>query len=256
MQENLFAAHHELEERHWWFRARRRAIRELGMLLLPDGGSVVDVGCGTGADLASFPDSYERHGVDQSATAIGFARERHQGVHFEVGALPGAAVETVSGADLVLLCDVLEHVEDDAGFLAWLIATMKAGSHLLMTVPADPRLWSPHDEVYGHYRRYTPDSLTALWSELPVRTRLISPFNRILYPAARVARAVASRRRRSWGSEKGDLALPWAPVNRVLEHTFSREVPALRAALESGVDHRAGGNGVSLIVVLQKNGRP
>jgi SAM-dependent methyltransferase len=250
MQEGLFAAHHALEERHWWFRARRRALLEIGTSLLPPGGRIVDVGCGTGADLASFSPSYDRHGIDVSATAIAFARERHGGVHFQVGALPGAGADTIGSADLVLLCDVLEHIEHDGEFLRWLISTMKPAAHLLITVPADPRLWSPHDEVYGHYRRYTEDSLSALWAGLPVRVRLLAPFNRILYPVARLARSFARRRGASWGSERSDLAMPWAPANWLLERLFSLEVPALRTDLESG---RASvrGQGVSLIVVLR-----
>jgi SAM-dependent methyltransferase len=253
MQEGLFAAHHALEERHWWFRARRRALLELGTTLLPPDGRIVDVGCGTGADVASFSPEYHRYGIDVSETAIAFARERHDDVEFEVGALPGAAADTISGADLVLLCDVLEHVEHHEEFLSWLLSTMKRGSHLLITVPADPRLWSPHDEVYGHYRRYTAESLAALWAGLPVTVRLLAPFNRILYPVARVARSFARRRGRSWGSEQSDLGMPWAPLNWLLERLFSLEVPALRATLESDKvrgTSRAG-HGVSLIAVLR-----
>jgi SAM-dependent methyltransferase len=257
MQEGLFAAHHALEERHWWFRARRRALLELGTSLLPPAGRLVDVGCGTGADVASFSPSYDRRGIDASETAIAFARERHEGVRFEVGALPGAGADTIGSADLVLLCDVLEHIERDEEFLVWLMATMKPGAHLLITVPADPRLWSPHDEVYGHYRRYTAASLSALWVGLPVTVRLLAPFNRILYPVARIARAFARRRGRSWGSEQSDLGMPWAPLNWLLERLFSLEVPALRTRLESGVARGTGhaAHGVSLIAVLRMEHR-
>jgi 2-polyprenyl-3-methyl-5-hydroxy-6-metoxy-1,4-benzoquinol methylase len=255
MREDLFAAHHALEARHWWFRARRAVLRDIGMQLLPPGGRVLDVGCGTGADVASFPAEYDRHGIDQSATAIAFARERHQGVRFEVATLPGEAGESVAAADLILLCDVLEHVEHHREFLGWLTANMKPGAHLLITVPADPRLWSPHDEAYGHHRRYTKETLAAVWAGEPVRVRLLVPFNRILYPAARVARAVANRRGSGWGSEKSDLALPWAPLNWLLGKVFLLEVPRIRAALDSGATTLPG-NGVSLIAVLQKAGRP
>lgn len=254
MQEGLFAAHHALEERHWWFRARRRALLELGTSLLPPGGCIVDVGCGTGGDIAAFPSSYERYGIDVSATAIGFAQERHQSVHFAVAALPDAGADIVERADLVLLCDVLEHIEGDEAFLHGLIATMRPGSHLLLTVPADPRLWSPHDEVYGHHRRYTANSLAALWAGLPVRPRLLAPFNRILYPVARVARSLARGRGRSWGSEQSDLGMPWAPLNWLLERLFVLEVPSLRAALDSG-PVRVRGSGVSLIAALQVEGQ-
>lgn len=212
---------------------------------------MVDVGCGTGADVASFPPSYGRHGLDQSETAIRFAEERHAGVGFSVATLPGEGAATIREADLVLLCDVLEHIEDDIGFLSWLIGTMKPHSHLLMTVPADPRLWSPHDEVYGHYRRYTPDVLAGVWDGLPVEVRLLAPFNRILYPAVRVVRAVTNRRGRSLGESEGDLSLPWPPVNWLLERLFSLEVPGLLRQL-NGDPKPNGTRGVSLFTVLRK----
>lgn len=223
------------------------------MSLLPPGGRVVDVGCGTGADVASFPASFDRHGLDQSETAIRFAEERHAGVRFSVAALPDEGAGPIGEADLVLLCDVLEHIEDDTGFLGWLITTMKPDSHLLMTVPAGPELWSPHDEVYGHYRRYTPEALAGVWDGLPVDVRLLAPFNRILYPVVRVARAVANRRGRSLGNQKGDLTLPWPPVNWLLERLFSLEIPAIRARLD-GESGRTGSRGVSLFSVLRKTG--
>lgn len=251
MQESLFHIHHDLEERHWWFRARRRSILELGASLLPAGGRVVDVGCGTGADIAAFPASYDRHGLDASETAIRFARERHGDIRFDVAAFPDGGVEVVASADLVLLCDVLEHIEDHEGFFRSLISTMKPGAHLLTTVPADPRLWSPHDEVYGHYRRYTRAALAGVWEGLPAEVRLLAPFNRILYPAVRVARMLASRRGRSWGRGEGDLRLPWSPVNRLMEWVFAREIPPLRAALE-GRRNAIRGRGVSLLAVLRR----
>ena len=221
------------------------------MVLLPPGGRVVDVGCGTGADVASFPSSYDRHGLDQSATAIRLAEERHAGVRFSVARLPGDGAEVIGGADLVLLCDVLEHIGDDIGFLTWLVTVMKPGAHLLMTVPADPNLWSPHDEAYGHYRRYTPEVLARLWGGLPVEARLLAPFNRILYPAIRVVRAVTNRRGRRLGSVKEDLSLPWPPVNWLLERLFSLEVPAILRIL-NGTPSRVDGRGVSLFTVLRK----
>ncbi len=251
MQEELFHAHHALEERHWWFRARRHAIRSVGVRLLPAGGRVVDVGCGTGGDLASFPDGFERHGVDPSATAIRFARKRHRGVTFSEAAIPETGLDIVGTADLVLLCDVLEHIEDDDAFLRGLVGAMRPGSHLLLTVPADPALWSPHDEVYGHYRRYTATSLAAVWRRLPIEERLLVPFNRALYPAIRVARSISRRRGRGRGAADGDLTVPWGPTNRVLEWLFRREVPSLLSALETG-SPAPRSRGVSLFAVLRR----
>lgn len=255
MEEALFTAHRDLESRHWWFRGRRRAIVELGMVLAPPGGCVVDVGCGTGADIAAFPDSFTRRGIDISPTAIGFARENHPNVLFEVGAAPRAGTHLIGAADLVLLCDVLEHVEHDAVFLHALVSVMKPGASLLLTVPADPGLWRPHDEVYGHFRRYTRNTLAAAWHGAPVRLRLLAPFNRRLYPIARAVRTVSAIRGRRQGSEASDLKLPWAPLNGVLERIFATEIPALTAALKAGREE-VPGRGLSLMAVLERSAAP
>jgi SAM-dependent methyltransferase len=255
VEEALFSTHRDLESRHWWFRGRRRAIVELGLRLMPPGGSVVDAGCGTGADIAAFPATYRRHGLDISSTAIAFARENHPDVSFEVGAVPEAGGDAIGAADLVLLCDVLEHIEDHVAFLHGLVTLMKPGANLLLTVPADPRLWSPHDEVYGHFRRYTRSTLAAVWQGAPVRPRLLAPFNRRLYPVARAVRFASALRGRGWGSEASDLALPWAPVNRMLERVFAGEAPALVRALDRG-QTEVSGRGLSLLAVLERSASP
>ena len=252
MEEALFTAHRDLEGRHWWFRGRRRAIVELGSLLAPPGGIVVDVGCGTGADISAFPHTLVRHGIDVSPTAIAFARENHSDVDFQVGVVPAAGAATVGKADLVLLCDVLEHIDGDRAFLAALLSMMKPGARLLLTVPADPRLWSPHDEVYGHYRRYTRSTLAAAWEGAPARPILLAPFNRRLYPVARLARLASRMRGRGWGSEASDLSLPRPMFNRVLERIFAGETVALVDALRTG-RRELPGQGVSLLAVLERS---
>ncbi len=252
MKEQLFSTHHALEARHWWFRGRRRAILELGTRLLPERGVVVDVGCGTGADIGAFPERHDRHGIDSSPTAIQLARRAHPGVSFETGAAPEAGREMIGRADLVLLCDVLEHVEHDHAFLERLIGSMRPEAHLLMTVPFGPWLWSPHDEVYGHYRRYTREMLWDAWSGVPAEVRLLAPFNRRLYPLARMVRRLGAWRGSGTGREGSDMGLPWAPVNRALERVFTGEVPGLVDALKRG-RRDLPGHGLSLLAILRRS---
>lgn len=251
MKERLFDAHHELENRHWWFRGRRRAILALGEELLHPGDRIVDVGCGTGADIGAFPAHYDRYGIDVSDRAIALARTTYPGVTFEAGPAPTTGADVLGGADLVLLCDVLEHVADDSCFLTGLLNTMKTGSNLLITVPADPGLWGPHDEVYGHFRRYTTGSLSAVWAGCDVEVHLLAPFNRRLYPAARVVRALSATRGKGMGSESSDLVLPWSPVNSLLERVFAGETEQLLRALRRG-RKRLPGRGLSLVAVLKR----
>jgi len=67
--------------------------------------------------------------------------------------------------DLVLLLDVLEHVEDDRGFLADLVSRVVSGAYVLITVPAFNGLFGPHDTFLGHYRRYRTSQLRVLATE-------------------------------------------------------------------------------------------
>ena len=68
-------------------------------------------------------------------------------------------------AEFVALLDVLEHQEDDKGFLRSLVDKMQPGSTLLLTVPALQGLWSQWDEALGHFRRYDKASLHSVHRE-------------------------------------------------------------------------------------------
>ncbi|MCS6797373.1 MAG: class I SAM-dependent methyltransferase [Myxococcota bacterium] len=84
------------------------------------------------------------------------------------GAPPAAGPDALSSlpptpADVVLLLDVLEHVDDDVEFLREIrLRSLRPGGAVLVSVPAWPSLWSGHDEALGHRRRYTTASVLAL----------------------------------------------------------------------------------------------
>jgi SAM-dependent methyltransferase len=230
---------HDLEDRHWWFRGRRHAVWELGRRLVPRGGEVVQVGCGTGGIIGAFPASVHRHGLDPSPAAIAIARQRHPGVIFEVGSPPEAGAGAIGRADLVIVCGVLEHEYDDAGFLRDLLSGMRSGAHLLLMVPAAPRPRSAEGEARDS-RRYTRRSLTRAWRGLPVSTRLVAPLNRRLYPVAGMLREPGA----------GDTPLPWRPVNAALARLLIGEVATLVAALKTS-PREVPGRGTSLLAVLE-----
>lgn len=251
MNEEVYRLQGELEDRHWWFRARREIVVDLGALLLPESGTIVDVGCGTGGNLSAFPDSHARVGVDPSSLAITIARRKCPGVRFVCGLPPEAVGPELERADLVLLTDVLEHVEDDRGLLRGLVARMKVGAGLLLTVPAHPDLWSSHDVVHQHHRRYTEQSLSGLWVDLRVRVRLLAWFNRRLYPVARSVRTLRRRFGSGDDADPTDLYLPPRPVNWVLYRILRGEGTALKRALARGEDRPGGPAGLSLVAILE-----
>ncbi len=253
MQSAQFELHARIEQRHWWFVARRRIMRTLiEKIARPNGETtIVDVGCGTGANLAALADGYRCVGIDTSSEAIELAARRFPEIQFLCGMAPDDLGEIVEAARVFLLMDVLEHVSDDFELLSSLLAAASPGSQFLITVPAHVALWSPHDEAFGHYRRYDRARLEAVWKGLPVSVKLCSYYNARLYPAVRSVRAINRWLRRSSGAEGTDFQLPAAPINDFLLRTFAGESSTLLDEL-SGKRKQGYRTGVSLIALVQR----
>lgn len=253
MEPRLFDLHAALEDRHWWFVGRRRVVRALVEAVLPpDGqGTVVDIGAGTGGTAASFADTYEVLAVEPSPHAAAVARARHPRVRFiELGTI-GAQMGGDPARRVYLLMDVAEHVADDFRLISEIVCAMAPGSHLVVTVPADPALWSSHDVQFGHYRRYTPERLARTWQGLPVEVCLFADFNRRLAPAIRLFRLLA-RTILGTRSRHSDLSVPVGPVNGLLTAVFAGEQAGLVRALGHRPTTAPRGRGVSLLAVLRR----
>ena len=252
MQSDQFQLHAEIENRHWWFCGRRRIVRRLLAELAPPntGRRVVDVGCGTGANIASLADAYTCHGIDPSAEGIALARRRFPAVQFTCGLAPDGFGPEEREADVMLAMDVMEHVPDDFLFASSLLGALKPGGHLLITVPADESLWSAHDEAFGHYRRYDRRRLERVWRDLPVTPVLVSHYMARLLPAVRAVRGLNRLRGRAAGAAGTDFTMPSTWVNASLERTFVGESARLLAAMHDPA--RAYHSGVSLIAILRR----
>lgn len=253
MRRDLFAAHAALELEHWWFRGRRDIVQAVVAVALArqERPVIVDIGCGTGANLASFSDHYERVGIDTSPDAIALARARFPRIRFLEGHAPADLGNTVARADLILLMDVLEHVHDDVRLLREILAAIKPGCRVLITVPAHIALWTEHDVSYGHYRRYSLEGFRMLWKGLPVTEELCGFFNARLYPLIRVVRTIARMTGRASGAGGTDLAMPPRILNSMLHLVFSGERHRLAAAY-GDAKAPAYRTGVSLIAVLRR----
>ena len=254
MQSEQFQLHAEIEERHWWFVARRRIVRQLVETVLPPnaGKTVIDVGCGTGANIAALADGYRTIGIDTSAEAIELAKTRFPQTEFTCGFAPDALGDKFGEADLVMLNDVLEHVPDDSALLSSLLAAAKPGTFFLITVPADMALWSPHDVAFGHYRRYDLSGFSKLWQDQPVTTLLATPFNSRLYPLVRWIREKNRNRGESSGAAGTDFDIPVSPINRTLRFLFESEIHRLKSLLQ-GTSQTKFAKGVSLIAILRRD---
>jgi SAM-dependent methyltransferase len=172
-----------VEDRHWWYMGRRAVVRAvLDRMEMRQGSRILDAGCGGGGNLSLLARYGSVTGLEPSAEAASQARSRDLGEIVE-GTLQELPFDDDSFR-LGVALDVIEHLDDDVRGLAQLRRVVTPGGHLLVTVPAYPRLWSYHDVVNGHRRRYirrtlVSSALAAGWT--PLRTTY---FNSLLLPAA------------------------------------------------------------------------
>lgn len=247
MRAEQFAAHARVEARHWWFTGRREIILRLMAAIARPGAPVADIGCGTGGNAAALAGAgYRVLGIDPAAEAIALARRRFPAIAFEAGDDPSRARGHLADGGVLLMTDVLEHVEDDRRLLASAVGAVPVGGHLLLTVPADPSLWSAHDVAFGHFRRYQAETFAPLWADQPVTVRLLSAFNARLRPLI----ALHRRWRGNREAPGGDLDVPTGPLNSVLHRVFAGEATALVAAIDR--DRAPWKRGVSLVAVLRR----
>ena len=122
--------------------------------------------------------------------------------------------------DLVALLDVLEHVEEDEAALRRRGGVPDASKGaVLLTVPANPWMWTVHDEHHHHHRRYTEATLRSVIQRAGLTPQLVTHFNTLLFPPIAAARAWGRLR----GQEESDDRMPSPRVNRLLEGVFGLE---------------------------------
>ena len=225
METELYDYFYRAEERHWWFRARRRILADvLERMHLDPGVRIADVGCGTGGMLPVLARHGRVTGVDESPLAREYCR-RNGFTDVQSPAEWQAAGERF---DLVTAFDVIEHVEDDVAFLRSLRDHLVPGGRLLATVPAYPFLWSTFDEMNHHYRRYTERTLKRSLAASGLSVVRCTHMNAFLFPALAGARLFD----RAFGhpprtdAERRKMVERWfhvGPMNNVLQGIFASE---------------------------------
>jgi SAM-dependent methyltransferase len=210
----------ELDERHWWYRARRKVLAELirREVRPAPGAQILEIGCGTGHNLAMLGEFGHVDGLelDDEARALS---EKRLGRKVMRSPLPELAEVPDRHYDLIGAFDVIEHIDDDRAAIASIATKLKPGGKFVMAVPAHQWMWSAHDVVNHHKRRYSKRALRALIDGSPLRLNKIGYLNSLLFPIA-VAERAASKLR---GKENADVKLPPAPLNAALEKVFAAE---------------------------------
>lgn len=243
MDSSLYRQFYQLEKSHWWFRGRRDIIASV---LLPyvrqKVASALDIGFGTGFNAVLLQNFAEKiTGLESSDEAIALARAAGASFPIIKGEFPAVVIN--EQYDLVSLLDVLEHIDDDRQAVREIERLLKPGGIAVITVPAFSFLWSEHDTLAHHKRRYTRRKLTSL---VAAETKLViektSYYNFFLFFPIVMFRFM----RRIMGLKKGESDVFPVPrmLNKLLYIIFSFEsrlIPWMSLPV-----------GISLISVVRK----
>ncbi|OYY91164.1 MAG: SAM-dependent methyltransferase [Sphingomonas sp. 28-66-16] len=211
------AAH---DSTHWWYRARRDILADYiaREATLPTDARILEIGCGTGHNLAMLAAFGRVEAIEIDPVARGIASER---LGRPVGDAPLPALPGIErGAyDLIAVLDVVEHIEDDVAALRAMRDCLKPGGKILITVPAHQWMWSAHDVVNHHHRRYSKATLAAAIRAAGLAPGKLGYFNSLLFPLAAAARLAG----RMTGRDDSDDSPPPAALNKLFETIFGWE---------------------------------
>jgi SAM-dependent methyltransferase len=214
MERKAFQLLHDAEA-SWWYRARATVVERVLAHYSHGPQTILDLGAGFGGMAPTLLP----HGIVDAFDVEKQQEATHRGYRSVLDisdheALPNDAYS------LIAIFDVLEHTPDDATFLAKLHQVLTKNGALIITVPAFQFLWSEHDVLHHHFRRYSKRSLHKVLSAQGFEVSFMSYWNMLLFfPAALV---------RLLGRSGESSLLPTSPLNalfRMIVTTESKLIP-------------------------------
>ena len=214
-------------DQHWYYASKAAATtRLLGSTPIR---KILDVGAGSGFfshHLLSHSSASEAWCVDISYDADSDASTAGKPVHYR------REIDAVD-ADLVLLMDVLEHVDDDVGLLKAYVDKVPSGSRFLMTVPAFRFLWSGHDEFLEHKRRYTLAQLETVARAAGLTVQQGTYYFGLVFPIAATLRLLPKGAQPS--PPRSQLKQHHPLVNTLLKTLCNIELPFMKVNRLAGL---------------------
>ena len=244
MEREVYDEHASLEHDHWWFVGRRAIVDAVLTRHLPPVADrqILDVGCGTGGMLPLLSTFGLVRGIEAEPLAVEHCRSAFGQFEVRLGSIP-SEVPADGSIDVVTAFDVIEHIEDDLAALRSFREALGPEGAVVVTVPALGWLWSDHDVVNGHQRRYTRRRLIDVAQRAGFLVEHVSYFNTALLPIVAAAR-LAHRLRTRPVAPHSDFTMPPAWANSALTRVMGSE---------RGIVSRTGlPVGVSLIAVLTR----
>ncbi|WP_312073893.1 methyltransferase domain-containing protein [Atlantibacter sp.] len=205
--------------KHWYYKSKANAMTHLISGTSPS--IILDIGAGSGffsKKLLSDTTAKEVWCVDISYKDDSDALEVGKPIHYR------KSIDNVD-ADLVLLMDVLEHVDDDVGLLKEYIAKVPSGAKFLISVPAFKFLWSGHDIFLEHKRRYRLSQLEDVVRQSGLIIKHGSYFFGAIFPIASTIRLVSNLLQRDRSKAHSQLSNHHPLINKTLSAMCAAEMP-------------------------------
>ena len=253
MRKDLITDLFEKEETYWWNLSKREMVfgllKSLGCLKEGKKDAIgADIGCGAGYTAKVFESRYRMVGVDVSRDALQLCRGRGLKRLCQMETDKFALPFKSDTFDLVLVLDVIEHLDDDTQALMECRRILRNGGRLIVTVPAFRALWSPWDEALGHRRRYTAQELTGAAAKAGLRIDRISYIFFFVFPVAVLVRCF----KRAFQKDPRRYSSDFIPIPKLLNDLLIRV-----GRFEQWILTRLQWNlpwGLSLIAVMTKTG--
>lgn len=231
MDKSLYENIYQVEETHWWYKARRDIIFDWVKRILArhQDPKILDIGCGTGFNITYLHQlgCNRVDGLDISKDALAYCKSRRLNV------LTNASAEDLpiqdAAYDMILALDIVEHLRNDRQALSEVYRALKAGGTFVAFVPAYQFLWSFQDEISHHQRRYTTTDLSSKIMQAGFEINKLTYVNSFLFPVVWLGRTMLRLFPRFFKiSSENQLSPTW--MNGLLYQIFKAEMPLVRFA--------------------------
>lgn len=198
MDRQFYVEYYTLEREHWWFKVRGQIIMDRIREISGKRKDlkILNVGAATGKTSQMLEEFGEVTSIEYDQICYEFVKEK-LGINIHQGSITEIQFEDNS-YDIVCSFDVVEHVEDDQKAVQELVRVCKKDGLVFISVPAFMSLWSHHDVVNHHFKRYVSKEIASLFGQTPSELVYKSYFNALLFTPIYLFRQLSNALPKSW----------------------------------------------------------